>query len=373
MKPVFIPKGTYSKVRSSQYLDSKVVDFYKELIEELFLIRNPKFKFIQEYKTELNEFIKDYTNGLELENCGQWVYFPWIDTIVHILDENEHQELRTARNRNLITEAEQSKLYDFKIAIAGLSVGSHPALTTTMMGMCKNIKIADPDEISGSNLNRIRYDFTKVGSKKCDVVEELIYQMNPYADVVAFNTGVDKNNIDNFLEGIDLLVEEVDNLEMKITLRQEAKKRGIPVLMATDNGDGVIIDIERYDLDKNLSLFNGALGNITIEEFSKIPPSEMPKLATKIAGPSIVDTRMLLSLSQVGKTIYSWPQLGDAATLCGVVIAYLVKRIALDLEVKTGKIEVNLDSIFDPKYFTETSKGERDEIRRSFMKAIGLE
>ena len=181
-------------------------------------------------------------------------------------------------------------------------------------------------------------------------------------------------NIQEFLGGpkLDVLVEECDNLELKILLRLEARKLGIPVIMATDNGDNIIFDVERYDLDPNLEIFNGVAGALTLEEFKKIPPPEMPRLATKIAGPQFVTTRMQESLLQVGKTLYSWPQLGDAATLSGVAVAYVIKRLALDQPLKTGKMEINLDAIFDPTYHSPEETAKRTSARSNFLKTIGL-
>ena len=241
------------------------------------------------------------------------------------------------------------------------------------MGASRIIKLADPDEISGSNLNRIRYDYTKVGVNKCDLAEQFVYQVNPYAEVFSYSNGIIPENIHEFLAGppkLDVLVEELDNLEMKIRLRLEARKLGIPVIMATDNGDNVIVDIERYDLDPNLKLFNGVAGDLTLEEFQKFPPQELPRLATKIAGAGVVVPKMLSSLMEVGKTLYSWPQLGDAATLSGVAIAYVVKRMAIGEKLKSGKLEVNLDAVFDPDY--EKDHDKREEEKRKFLGIIGL-
>jgi len=79
---------------------------------------------------------------------------------------------------------------------------------------------------------------------------------------------------------------------------------------------------------------------------------------------------MTESLLQVGKTIYSWPQLGDAATLSGVAIAYALRRIALKQPLTQQKVEISLDSIFDPTY--ADGKTERDARRAEFRRAIGL-
>ncbi|MEK7507973.1 MAG: hypothetical protein AAB602_02730 [Patescibacteria group bacterium] len=172
--------------------------------------------------------------------------------------------------------------------------------------------------------------------------------------------------------GLDVLVDELDNPELKIRLRLEARKRGIPVIMATDNGDNIIFDIERYDLDKKLMLFNGAAGDLTLEKFKNFQPQDMPRLATQIAGPHVVVPRMLESVFEVGKSLYSWPQLGDAAALAGVSVAYVVKRLALGEQLKSGKLEVNLDSVFDPKYHSPDAVADRENRRKKILKNIGL-
>lgn len=355
-----------------QHNPSKIIDRFDLLLEELFLIRNPHTKFVKEYQSELADFTKSYLAGKQTKEVGEWFLFPWSTTLVHYLPDSEHQEVRTARNKNIITDEEQARFYNFRVAIAGLSVGSHPALTLAMMGGCRSMKLADPDVLGPANLNRLRYDFTKIGEPKVDIVTQTLWQVNPYGDYVAFPDGVTDQNISSFLDNIDVLIEEVDNLEMKIKLRLAARERGIPVIMATDNGDGVIVDIERYDLDKNLDLFNGVAGNLTLDEFKHMQPTDLPKLATKIAGKDVVAIRMLGSITEVGKTLYSWPQLGDAATLAGVAIAYVVKRLALGEPLKVGKLEVNLDAIFDPDYSSAEAIKARDNYRANFAKNIGL-
>lgn len=329
-----------------------VVDDYGEQLKDLFLIRNPRFRFMPDYQTELQQFTDQFLAGQLAEQSGSWFYFEWSNTLVHYLPEMDYLEARTARNKNLITAEEQQKFYQATIAVAGLSVGSHAALTIAMMGGAKNIKIADSDAVSVTNLNRLRYGAAVMGQKKAHLVAHIIAEMNPYANIYVYDDGVTEQNIADFLGGseaspkLDILVEEIDNLAMKIVLRLEARKLKIPVIMATDNGDGVIADVERFDLNPEAQIFNGALGDITIEQFKNFNPAELPKLAAKVAGPELIVPRMLASLGEVGKTLYSWPQLGSAATFSGVAAAYLARRIATGADIKSGKYDLNLDKIF---------------------------
>ena len=356
----------------NQYEVLEVIDQFNVLLEELFLIRNPKYKFNPNHQEDYEVFKKDYLNGEEINDVGIWFYFPWDKKLIHYLPEDEHQELRTARNKNILTKEEQDRFYNYHIAIAGMSVGSHSALTVAMMGGARKMKIADPDEISGSNLNRLRYGYSYVGKNKAQVVAQFIYEMNPYAELEVYDQGISLDTLEEFLRDANVFIEEMDNLELKIASRLKAKEMGIPVLMATDNGDNVIVDVERFDEDPDLEIFNGAAGHLTLEEFRKIPPQDMPRLATKIAGPEFVVPRMQQSLLEVGRSLYSWPQLGDAATLSGVVLAYLVKRMSLGEKIKTGKFEFNMDATFDPDYDSSESKKNREKQRESFFNIIGL-
>jgi hypothetical protein len=369
-KPIFVHTNLEEFRKSNEIIAT--IDTYEEQLEDLFLIRNPQYKFNKDYQADFKSFLKEHLDGKDLAEVGTWVYFPWNKMLVHYLSDDMHQEVRTARNKNIITRKEQERFYSYRIGLAGLSVGSHPALTIALMGGCKKMKLADPDVISASNLNRIRYDYTFVGKNKCEVAAQAIYQLNPYADLEVYTEGLTDENIEEFMSDIDLFIEEVDDLTMKIKSRIKAREKGLPVLMATDNGDSAVVDIERYDLNPDLELFNGVAGNITLKEFEQMAPQDLPKLAAKIAGPDLVVPRMLQSLAEVGKTLYSWPQLGDAATLSGVAIAYLVKRLSIGEEIISGRREINLDAIFDPNYNSTKARGERDSIRQQFMKSIGL-
>ncbi len=373
MKPEQLDRSKESFSASKHRLQpSKVVDRFDLLLEDLFLIRNPRFKFIKDHSEEVQAFTEEYRAGKPLEEVGEWFFFPWNGTLAHYLPHEEHQEIRTARNRNIITKEEQEKLYGLTVAYAGLSVGSHGALTFALMGGARRIKIADPDEVSASNLNRIRFDFLALGRKKTDLVLEYIYQLNPYAEIDVYDSGVAEETMDAFLKGVDVLVEETDNLEIKIRLRLAARERGIPVVMATDNGDNIIVEVERFDVDKTKQLFNGVIGDVNVEMFKSFTPSDLPKLATKIAGPELVTERMMSSLLQVGREIYSWPQLGDAATLSGVAIAYILKRLALGQAVNEEKCEISLDALLDPEHHAPHVKSARERARADFFAAIGL-
>ena len=68
--------------------------------------------------------------------------------------------------------------------------------------------------------------------------------VDPYADFFVYPEGLTRANLDRFFAGdggaeppIDVLVEETDNIELKVVLRQAARERRVDVLMMTDFGD----------------------------------------------------------------------------------------------------------------------------------------
>lgn len=347
-------KKTFDNLRKEGLIES-IFDSCEEQLSDLFLIRNPQLKYKKDNQREFKSFKEKILQSEKLKEFGCWALFPEDKYLVHYLPEDLHLELRTARNKNLILKEEQEKFYQKTIGIAGLSIGSHAAFTIAMMGGGKNLKIADPDTLSASNLNRVRYDFTQIGKRKTSLVNFGVLKINPYSKIEVFKDGLSEIDIENFIVGsnrLEILIEEVDNISIKFLLRFAAKKNKIPVIMATDNGDNVIVDIERYDLTPNQPIFNGLVGGLTIEQFKSIPKDTLPMFVGNIVGIDLVTPRVFESLSEVGKTLFSWPQLGSAANMSGSILAYLSRQIANGSKIPSGKYDINIEKIFSQNSIT---------------------
>ena len=79
-----------------------VIDRVEDIAEELFKINNPESL---SFDSENTEYVKNILGqGMRY---GKWFYFPWSRQLVHFPPVEEHRRLKTARNRNLITEDEQ--------------------------------------------------------------------------------------------------------------------------------------------------------------------------------------------------------------------------------------------------------------------------
>lgn len=350
-----------------------VIDDFEEQLKELFQITHPTLVYDQSFGQRFREWsdeqIKKAGGRAKL---GRWAYFPWNDTIVHILEDADFQRVRTARNRNLITEEEQKKFYDAVIGIGGLSVGNSVALSIVLQGGARKMRLADFDALSLSNLNRIRADVTSLGLPKVEMTARQIYALNPYAELELFSDGLTDQNITRFFDGLDIVIDELDTIPVKLRIREEAKKRGIPVLMGADNGDNAILDIDRYDILPETDYFHGRLGKVTVQELSNLDKFGIGRTITKMLGAENVTTRMQDSLLQMGKTIVSWPQLGGAALLNGIGIAYAARKIATGEPLETDRALLSLDEKLDPTHSHPDQVKHRSESSKKFASLFGL-
>lgn len=283
------------------------------------------------------------------ENEGVWVYFPWKNTAVRILPEKEYEELRLSRNKNLITDSEQEILSKSCVAIAGLNVGNPGAICITLEGISNNVKLADFDPLSVSNLNRFRAGLPDLGINKAYISARQMYEINPYAKIEVYGDGINPENTELFLGNpkIDVLIEEMDNLKLKISIREKAQKLKIPVVMVTGNSEHVLIDIERYDIEPDLKLLAGYLKDDVIERIGKIKPQEgtyeeRVKLAMDFMGSEFLDKRLVSSFHEVGKTLAGIPQLAESSFLRGAAIAHFTKKILLKEKLPSGRYELLL-------------------------------
>ncbi len=307
-----------------------VSDSYTEQLKECFQVQNPS-------KVYTPEFLQ-----APLWQQGRWVYYPWRATIVHVLDEKEFVEVRTARNKNLINREEQEKYYNSTIGLAGLSVGNSVVLATVLQGGGRHWKIADHDTLELSNTNRIRTGIDGLGIKKTIVTARQMYEINPYLTIEIFD-GLTPENIGQFFDGLDIVIDEIDNLAIKYLIREHARKNKIAVVMAADNGDNGVVDIERYDLDPATPFFHGRMGEVSYEMLSKLDKFGIGKMITKHVGLENVTERMQESLAQMGKTIVSWPQLGGAALLNGSAVAYCIRKILNGQPLESNRAIISLD------------------------------
>lgn len=115
------------------------------------------------------------------------------------------------RNFGLISKREQQILRNKCIAIAGCGgVGGVHAHALARLGIC-NFKLTDPDEYSVANFNRqIGANMYSLNKNKAEVMADLILSINPEANIEVTTTGVNHENVADFISGSDLIIDGID-------------------------------------------------------------------------------------------------------------------------------------------------------------------
>jgi hypothetical protein len=353
----------------------ELIDNYSEQYAELLLSKNAHL-YRAKYDIQVSsikDLLEEHYGKKHGWQMGTWVYFPWNKQLVHILAQEDFESLRTIRNRELISDTEQKKLLDFNALSFGMSVGSAGAQAMALSGISRKIKLVDGAVISGSNLNRILTGVSSVGKSKALVVGQQIYEMNPYSNVEHF----DKATLDNISAifdkpwKTDLAIDEIDDIEMKVRIRYEARKRKIPVIMATELGDTVMLDVERYDEEPNRGLFHDLVPGI--EKLLDNPLEnyrEWTKHAVRIIDPENMPIKMQKSVLKIGSTIVTHPQLGSTVMMTGGVLAFAAKHISLGNSLKSGRYVISLEKEFLADHKTRSHRRAHKKHTKIIKKSV---
>lgn len=293
--------------------------------------------------------------GRPLDAYGRWVLYPWSGALVHVLPEDAFRELRSDRNRHKITDAEQARLSAARIGVVGLSVGSTSAVTLVLESIGTRFRLADFDALELSNMNRLRASVADLGVPKVELAARAMYEIDPYLDIELFDRGITEENAERFVVGdgdapLSLLVEECDDLAVKVLLRERARAHGVPVLMETS--DGGLLDVERFDLEPDRPVLHGLLhghdaaGLRDLSKEAKIP------LVMRVLDPAHVSPRAAASMVEIQESVSTWPQLASDIALGGALVGSTARRVLLgELEV-SGRFRVDLHETIRPETAT---------------------
>ncbi|ADY53885.1 UBA/THIF-type NAD/FAD binding protein [Pseudopedobacter saltans DSM 12145] len=351
-KPRFYyPNNTSDEKELQNLLRDKPVSFVRDEIysqlKELIKIQNPSIKLTEQ---DYSELIAKHLNGNPIEKYGVWVFYPWNNYLVHLLDKEEFVTVRTNRNKYKITSEEQDILEKKKIGIIGLSVGQSIALTIAMERICGSLKLADFDTAELSNLNRIRTGVHNLGLNKTIIAAREIAEIDPFLNVEIFNDGLKNENFnDFFLDGgkLDLLVEVCDGLDIKIESRFKARELGIPVIMETN--DRGMLDVERFDLNPSLPILHGLAEGLNPSTIKNLSNEDKVPFILRIVGAETISNRLKASMVEVEQTINTWPQLASSVVLGGAVTTDISRRMLLGSFTDSGRYYIDLESLVKNK------------------------
>lgn len=149
-----------------------------------------------------------------------------------------------SRNIGWVTEAEQARLRQARVAIAGLGgVGGVHLLTLARLGIGK-FSIADFDVFDIVNFNRqIGATVSHLAQPKLDVLSAMVKDINPEIDLRSFPQGVQSESLDAFLHEVDVYVDGLDffAFDARRMTFAACERKGIPVVTAAPLGMGTAL------------------------------------------------------------------------------------------------------------------------------------
>lgn len=278
---------------------------------------------------------------------GYWCYLPWRRLLLHLLPANRFFAVRTNRNRDKITLADQATLRSKRVGVIGLSVGHSAAMVLAQEGLCGELRIADFDQLDLSNLNRLRTSIVNLGEAKVHIARRDLAELDPYLRVRTFEAGITDENLEEFLLGggaLDLIVEECDTLPIKLKVRELARRLRIPVVM--DTNDRGLLDVERFDREPERPLMHGFMGQHTADSARQVPREERLALFYGFfGGESHVSLAFRQSVQKIGRELVSYPQLASDVQLGGALVGHASRMVLLNRLQHSGRFTIDLDEL----------------------------
>jgi len=229
-----------------------------------------------------------------------------------------------SRNIGWVTEAEQSRLRNTRVAIGGLGgVGGVHLLTLARLGVGK-FSIADFDVFDIVNFNRqVGALVSTIGRPKLEVLAEMARDINPEIDLKLYPQGLQQENLDAFLDGVDVYVDGLDffAFEARMATFTACERKGIPVVTAAPLGLGT-------------ALLVFAPGGMSFENYFGFSGcrDEVQMAINFLVGlsPAMLQRGYVVDMSRVNLAERRGPSCIAACQLCAGVAAVEVLKLALN-------------------------------------------
>ncbi|MCX5806134.1 MAG: HesA/MoeB/ThiF family protein [Proteobacteria bacterium] len=155
------------------------------------------------------------------------------DSIKKPIELSEHELLRYGRQIIMpdFGEDGQRQLKQAHVLIAGVGgLGSPVAIYLSTAGI-GHLTIVDCDSVDVTNLNRqILHWEEDVNRRKVESAEQKLRKINSTIAVEAVDVKITGDNIAELLQGIDLVMDCMDNMETRFLINEACVKKGIPMI-----------------------------------------------------------------------------------------------------------------------------------------------
>ncbi len=263
-----------------------------------------------------------------------------------------------SRNIGWVTESEQARLRNARVAVAGLGgVGGIHLLTLARLGIGR-FSIADFDVFDIVNFNRqAGATISTLERPKVDVLAEMARDINPEIELRCFPNGVQRETLDAFLEDVDVYVDGLDffAFEARRATFAACRRKGIPAVTAAPLGMGTAL------------LVFGAEGMSFEDYFGFEGCDEMEMSIRFLVGlsPAMLQRGYVADMSRVNLAERRGPSSIAACQLCAGVTAVETLKLLLGRGgVKTAPWASQFDAYRMRYVHTWRPGGHRNPLQR---------
>lgn len=233
-----------------------------------------------------------------------------------------------SRNLGWLTSSEQLELSTKTVCIAGVGgVGGQYAEVLARLGV-KKFHLADFDEFEIQNFNRQNGSgISTIGQKKVKVIQDLILDINPEAEIEIYESGVNLENISTFLNHADLYLDGLDFfvLDIREQIFHHCRQKNIPAITIAPVGMGA-------------SLVAFGQGSMSFSQYFQLHKATSPedKAARFLVGltPTLMQAKYLVDKSRSNFKEKKAPSLSVGPYLCaGIAGSWAIKVL-----LKRGKV-----------------------------------
>lgn len=263
-----------------------------------------------------------------------------------------------SRNIGWLTENEQARLKQKRIAIAGMGgVGGFHLVTLARLGIGQ-FHIADLDTFELANFNRqAGATMSNLGQPKVSVLADMARDINPDAEITLFAEGVNEHNLDAFFRGVDLYVDGLDffAFDAREQVFAYCHARGIPAITVAPLG-------------MSAALLNFLPGEMSFAEYFQFHGrTELEKAIRFLVGlaPGLLHRSYLADRSRVNLAERRGPSTVMACQLCaGIAASEALKMLLRRGPVSAAPHGVQFDAYRNKLARTWRPGGNRHPLNR---------
>ncbi len=145
--------------------------------------------------------------------------------------EEEFYEKLWYRSSMIFTDREKKLIQNVRVCIIGVGGTGGIASEQLVRGGVKNLTLVDPDIFEMTNINRQHFcTISAIGKKKVEAAKVRLLDVNPFCNIKLYPDGVNKDNAQEIVKDVDIIIDASDNKSAHYPLHRMAKRYKVPVI-----------------------------------------------------------------------------------------------------------------------------------------------